>query len=103
MAADTDWEALNPGLNDLEVVEMDAVADIGDGTFWVRVSGFAPEGGLLVDDQVAIRVDSVRAFLRVVAIFPGETERSIYSDEVERWARLLSERIIDTLASGMGP
>jgi len=96
-----DWEAGYPELTQLEVTEIDR-PDIGDGVFWMRASGFQSlqQGeALLVDDQVALRVGSVRAFLRVVTVFEGGTDRTVYMDEVEQWARLVSERIAEVLGA----
>lgn len=99
-----DWEATYPDLSQLEATEIDR-PDIGDAVFWMRASGFqSGEQGelLLVDDQVALRVGRVRAFLRVVTLFRGETDRTVYMDQVEQWARLVSERIAKVVGADAG-
>lgn len=102
-ARDSDWEARYSGLSELEVTEIER-PDIADELLWVRASGFEGEeaGALLVDDQVALRVGRVRAFLRVVMLFEGEVDRSIYMDQVAGWAHLMSGRISEALATSAG-
>lgn len=91
-------------LRDVEAEEMNA-GGIGEQRYWIRVSGFdsLSPPALRVDDQVAFRVGPVRAFLRVDAEFPGATDRMVYSNRVEQWARLLSERIAQVLADASAP
>jgi len=103
VAQSADWPQSYPQLTDVEVEEVGA-SGIGDQRYWIRVTGFDSLNptALRVDDQVTFRVGRVRAFLRVDAEFPGATDRTVYSDQVEGWARLLSERIAGVLAAGSG-
>ena len=91
-ARDTDWPPLYPGVQELEVAEIERPG-IGDEAIWFRISGFDDGEALVVDDQVAFRVGSVRSFLRVVTVVDAGTGRDAYLDQVEAWARLVAERI----------
>lgn len=93
-ARDVDWATSYPDLTEAEAGEVDR-GDIAEDVYWVRVSGFtSPErSSLMLDDKVVLRVGRVRAFLRVVAEVRGATDRTVYMNRVEHWARLLSERI----------
>jgi hypothetical protein len=99
-ARETDWPALYPGIADLNVQEVEDVEGVrlADEAVWFRISGFNENGTLLVDDQVAIRVGSVRGFLRAVTVFEAGTERDAYLDQIDRWVRRLVERIEAGLA-----
>lgn len=95
-----DWSARYPGVLDLEVEEIER-SDLADERVWFRISGFDENSGrLVIDDQVAIRVGSVRGFVRVVAVFDPTMPRDAYLDQVETWARLVADRTEAALAAG---
>ena len=48
-------------------------------------------------NQIAFRVENVRAFLRVVLLFPPGTARDTYTDQVQQWIALEAGRIRDVL------
>lgn len=96
----TDWPERYPGVADLEVEEVDR-SDLADEHVWFRISGLDENSGrLVIDDQVAFRVGSVRGFLRVVTVFDPSEARDIYQDKVEEWVRLLAARIAATTIPG---
>lgn len=99
----SDAEAAYPDREELKVVEIEG-RQIGEETFWVRASGFRAggSGALLADDQVAFRVGPVRAFLRVDSEIAGATDRSVYVNQVEAWARLVRDRINEALGVSVG-
>lgn len=90
-----------PQLKELQVSEVDP-GSVGAERYWLRVSGFPQDNptSLLVSDQLVFRVQRVKAFLRMDGQFEGETDRTVYQDQVKRWAQLMSERIQQTLAQG---
>lgn len=91
-ARDADWPAIYPDLRELDVTEIDR-PDLGDQSVWFRIIGLDSSERLLVDDQVVFRVGAVRGFLRVVTLFDAGTDRDVYLEQVESWARLVAERI----------
>lgn len=99
-ARDTAWAERYPGVADLEVEEVER-PDLADEYVWFRISGMDENSGkLVIDDQVAFRVGSVRGFLRVVTVFDPSEPRDVYQDEVAEWVRLLAARIADTAIPG---
>ncbi len=96
-----DWRGSNPQLTEIEVTEVER-SGIGDGRYWLHITGFETESPtvLFVDDQVVFRVGRVRAYLRVQTAFDGATDRELYMNQVEQWARLASDRIAAALAAG---
>lgn len=99
-ARDTAWEERYPGVADLEVEEVDR-SDLADEYVWFRISGLDENSGkLVIDDQVAFRVSSVRGFLRVVTVFDASEPRDVYQDEVAEWVRLLAARIAGSAITG---
>lgn len=96
-ARQTDWPSLYPELRDVAVEEVDR--QLGDESVWFRITGLDQSGGLVIDDQVAMRAGLARSFLRVVSTFDEGTGRDAYVDQVEAWARLVADRIARELGS----
>ena len=89
----TDWTKRYPGVGDLEAEEVER-SGLADEHVWFRISGFDESSGrLVIDDQVAFRVGSIRGFLRVVTVFDPSEARDVYEDKIEEWVRLLADRM----------
>ncbi len=93
-----DWTTLYPDLTAVEMKEL-SLPDGADEGGWFRVTGLDENGNLVIDDQVAFRVGSVRALLRVVSAFES-TDRNVYADQVSTWGTAMAGRISQMLESG---
>lgn len=92
----TDWPAVNPDQTGVEMEELPLPSEVDEGG-WFRISGTDDSGNLIIDDQIAFRVDTVRGFVRAVTVFPGSEDRDSYRDEVEGWVTTAANRIRDAL------
>ncbi len=111
VARANDWPSNYPNLDDVQVAEIDR--QIGDESFWLRVSGFGEceltvtptpdeigevpsvtcQGPLVVLDNVIFRSGRVRGFLLVSTIFSHNSDVDVvYIDEVQQWAQVVVER-----------
>jgi len=99
-ARTTDWLASHSDLVDVEVQEIE-LAGIGDEAMWTRVSGFQSEdrSGLVLDDFVLLRRDTVRAFLRVVHLVDGSAGNDASIEDVRGWATQ-QVQLIDAALTG---
>ena len=95
-ARSTDWEAMNRDLKGVNVAEFPVPADAGEGG-WFRITGSDRGGNVVIDDQVAFRVENVRAFLRAVLFLPPGTPVDAHQDQTEGWVVLAAQRIRDAL------
>ncbi len=95
-ARETDWKAVNPDQSDVNVEEVPLPSAADEGG-WFRISGIDASGNLIIDDQVAFRVDTVRGFVRVLTAFPEGQDRNSYRDEVAHWVAAVATRIRDAL------
>ena len=93
----TDWPAAYPDVREVEAEEIQPPG-LGDENVWFRITGLDSSGRFFVDDQLVLRVGSVRSFLRVVAVFDSEAGRDAHQDQVEAWARLVAGRVVAALA-----
>ncbi|MDO8614951.1 MAG: hypothetical protein Q7T33_04345 [Dehalococcoidia bacterium] len=98
-ARNTDWKAVNPDESDVQAAELPLPSRADEGT-WFRITGTDGKGNMVIDDQVAFRVDNVRGFLRVLTTFVASTDRNGYHDEVAGWVTLVANRIRDRLQHG---
>lgn len=95
-ARSSDWEAMNSDLKNVNVDPL-PVPDGADEGGWFRITGNDGGGNLIIDDQVAFRVENVRAYLRVVFLLPPGTSADANKDQVQGWTVLSAQRIRDVL------
>ncbi len=95
----TDWQQIYSDEINVQAEEPALPSGADEGT-WFRISGSDGKGNMIIDDQVAFRVDTVRGFLRVLTAFAGSTDRTSYHDEVAGWVALMANRIRDILLHG---
>ena len=95
-ARSADRKTIYPDESDVKVDELTLPSGADEGT-WFRISGVDASGNLIIDDQVAFRVDAVRSFVRVLTAFAGGQDRNGYRDEVARWVSVVAKRIKDAL------
>jgi hypothetical protein len=98
-ARNTDWPAVYSDESSVQVAESQLPAGADEGT-WFRISGTDGKGNMIIDDQMAFRVDTVRGFLRVLTAFAASTDRTSQRDQVEGWAIVMVNRIRDRLQHG---
>lgn len=92
----TDWKKAHSELQDVQV-DQPALPKEADEGAWFRVSGTGTKNNVVIDNQIAFRVENVRAFLRVVLLFPPGTARGSYDDQVKQWVTLEATKIRDVL------
>jgi hypothetical protein len=92
----TDWKTIYSDQSDVKVDELPLPTGTDEGA-WFRISGADADGNLIIDDQVAFRVNNVRGFVRVLTAFPESQDRNGYRDEVASWVAVMANRIQDSL------
>ena len=92
----TDWKTVYSDQSDVKMDELPLPSGTDEGA-WFRISGADADGNLIIDDQVAFRVNNVRGFVRVLTAFAGGQDRNGYRDEVGRWVSVVATRIKDAL------
>jgi hypothetical protein len=100
-ARTTDWEAAHSDLKGVNVAELPVPTDAGEGA-WFRIAGADNGGNLVIDDQVAFRVENVRVFVRVALLLPPGTPVDAFQDQTEGWVILAAQRIRDALTGVPG-
>lgn len=99
-ARDADWAASYPAMTDLEVEQLER-PDLADAAFWLRVTAFQPAGGggqsLYVEDFVVFRHDTLRGFVRQVAVVDPAEGRDALREEVAA----LVERQVENMTAAL--
>lgn len=95
-ARSTDWAALNADLRDVSVNELPVPEEANEGA-WFRIIGTDDGGNVVIDDEVAFRVENVRAYLRVVLLLPAGTPADAQQEQTQQWTALSAQRIREAL------
>ena len=94
-AKEADWATSFPELTDVRVTEFDAAEIGGDESYWLRVVGKtqSEQPELKAIDLLVLRVDRVRAFMRVEAEYLVDAPADAGKGQTLIWAQIVEARI----------